>query len=238
MIFIIAIVVGIVCAFIGAEMAKNRGRDAAVWAVICFLFPIVGILALAIAGGDGRHPVQSVTNSQSKYGNQLDATAVSNALPAASPLSSASQAWKTLKEFDIEIRQAAEALSPFGVDAEERLAKAYLAVSDKALLPSMVAKIADDEEKVKADKTDQRAKALAKNSSDALEKLTLREQAAAQTIQSVKANGMVFNGRRVTSAEMYDGDDAHDFGFARLAYADGGVELRAGATFILVRHPN
>jgi hypothetical protein len=50
MIFILVVFVAIFSAFVGARMAKSRKRDPAIWAVICFLVPLVGILALAIAG--------------------------------------------------------------------------------------------------------------------------------------------------------------------------------------------
>ena len=37
-------------AWVGVEMAKTRNRDKLTWGVICFVFGIFGLLALAFAG--------------------------------------------------------------------------------------------------------------------------------------------------------------------------------------------
>ncbi len=237
MIFIVYIFIGVVFAFIGAEMAKSRKRDAAIWAVISFLFPLVGVIALAIAGEDkGLSTMRSyVTGHEAK---NFSIEQVNRTSPAAEQDSARSSAWKTLKEFDQDIAEAVQKLAPFGQNAEERLAKAYLAVSDKSLLPSMVAKITSDEQSAKAETESKRAEALSKNSKEVLDKLKAREAAAAATIEAIKSSGMMFNGAKVASVKMYDGDDAHDYGFARIVYKDGRIELRAGSTFIAVRHRN
>lgn len=49
--------------------------------------------------------------------------------------------WHALKEFDDDIRAAAHRLAAFGPAMEDKLAKAYLAISDKAYLQSIVSKL-------------------------------------------------------------------------------------------------
>lgn len=49
--------------------------------------------------------------------------------------------WNALKEFDDDIRAAAHRLAAFGPAMEDKLAKAYLAISDKAYLQSIVNKL-------------------------------------------------------------------------------------------------
>ena len=56
-------------------------------------------------------------------------------------------AWKTLKEFDADVKAAVAQLSGLGRPAEERLASAYLAVNDKSLLPAMVTTILEESRK-------------------------------------------------------------------------------------------
>lgn len=66
----------------------------------------------------------------------------------------ANPAWKTLKEFDADIKAAVAQLAAFGPQAEKRLADAYLSVNDKSLLPSMVATIVEESK----DKAEQKNK--------------------------------------------------------------------------------
>ncbi len=47
---IVYLILAVVCAVIGSEMAKSRNRDAAAWALVCALLPLLGIIALAVAG--------------------------------------------------------------------------------------------------------------------------------------------------------------------------------------------
>ncbi len=49
--------------------------------------------------------------------------------------------WHALKEFDDDIRAAAHRIAAFGPAMEDKLAKAYLAISDKAYLQSIVNKL-------------------------------------------------------------------------------------------------
>lgn len=146
----------------------------------------------------------------------------------------ASPAWKTLREFDADIQAAVARLEPFGVKAEERLATAYLAVSDKGLLPSIVAKIAADEEAKASVREEEKTWHGQELSERQKEMLAEREKNAEQTIRLIKSNGMLYHGRKVESAEMYYGPTLAEKGWAKVIYEDGRVELRAGMSFRLL----
>lgn len=72
--FILFFVVAIMFGVVGASMAKSRNRDGAVWFIICFLFPLIGLLALAVGGEksndhnstSGEKGKQRVKSSQGK----------------------------------------------------------------------------------------------------------------------------------------------------------------------------
>ena len=38
----------LICAYIGYEIAKSKGRDPWVWAIICFFFAVLGVILVAI----------------------------------------------------------------------------------------------------------------------------------------------------------------------------------------------
>ena len=43
-----ALICWLICAYVAYEIAKSKGRNAGVWAVIGFLFSILGVLLVAI----------------------------------------------------------------------------------------------------------------------------------------------------------------------------------------------
>ena len=43
-----ALICWLICAYISYEIAKSKGRNAGVWAVIGFLFSILGVILVAI----------------------------------------------------------------------------------------------------------------------------------------------------------------------------------------------
>lgn len=109
-ILIVYIVVGVIFAVIGAKMARSRQRDPAIWAVICFLFPLIGVLALALAG----------SASGASVGGDMSADL--------------GKKWSVLVELDPEIRAAAERVRAKGMRYEALLAQKYMAINDKAYL--------------------------------------------------------------------------------------------------------
>jgi hypothetical protein len=170
-------------------------------------------------------------------------TALQNKADTSAPTAS-SPAWKTLKEFDEDVRTAAEQIAPLGLQAEERLASAFMAVSDKSLLGAMVSKISEDEERKRADieaarikKEEDIKKRTASLSDRQIELIADREQRARFTIDRIKDAGMVYGGKRVKSAEIFYGEQPADQGWAKIVYEDGTAELRAGASFTTINYP-
>lgn len=106
-------IIGPIFAVIGSRMARARNRDAMVWALICYLFTLLGIFILS--------------NSEKSNGN-------SNTVSGASLTNDAKIKWKMLKELDPEIRQAAERVRQYGQVYENLLAQKYMALNDKAYL--------------------------------------------------------------------------------------------------------
>jgi hypothetical protein len=101
-------VVGLICGLIGASIARESGRDGAIWFVLCFATSLVGIIALA-AGG-------RVPNG------------------AASAAAAAAKRWRILVELDPELADAAAAVRAHGARYEEMLADYYLTVDDRGYL--------------------------------------------------------------------------------------------------------
>ena len=48
--YVALLLIGVIGAAIGVSMAKKRGRNPTIWGIACFLFPLLGIIVLAIAG--------------------------------------------------------------------------------------------------------------------------------------------------------------------------------------------
>ena len=109
MFFLVAyLLVGIIFALVGAKMARTRQRDPAIWAIVCFLFPLIGILALLVAGG----------TSDATAGLSVDQR----------------HKWKALCELDPDIREVAERAREHGKKYEDLLAVKYLALNEKTYL--------------------------------------------------------------------------------------------------------
>lgn len=91
-------------------MARSRDRDPAIWAVICFLFPLIGVLALAISGGAPRSSAnRGVAGEEGKK-------------------------WQVLQELDPDIRAAADRIREADPSYEGLLAQKYMALNDKNYL--------------------------------------------------------------------------------------------------------
>lgn len=204
---------------------------------------IVGVVLLAVTGfllfkaqmeEDRLRQRQSIS-SQRHYSSVAASPSYSADVQSVAPSATSNPAWKTLKEFDADIRQAVDVLSGFGSQAEERLAVAYLAVNDKGLLPSIVAKIVADEEKDAIAREEEKARRAVAMSGRERELLVDRERRAEYTISRIKEMGMVYGGRKVVSAEMYYGATPADQGWAKIVYEDGETELRAGSSWMLMK---
>jgi hypothetical protein len=101
-------------------MARARNRDSAIWAIICFLFPLLGIVVLALSGqseGSVRDLSGSVLNNEAK------------------------NKWKTLQEVDPDIRDAADRVRQLGVKYEMLLAQKYMSLNEKTYLAAAEAAV-------------------------------------------------------------------------------------------------
>lgn len=247
-------------AAIGAVLiiaALNMGKIT-VWGVECYYYGqprtlddcyspgsfytlvILGVVLLAVTGfllfkgqmEEDRLRQKQSTSSQRHYSSVAASPSHSADVLPVAPSATSNPAWKTLKEFDADIRQAVDVLSGFGSQAEERLAVAYLAVNDKGLLPSIVAKIVADEEKDAIAREEEKARRAVAMSERERELLADRERKSEYTISRIKEVGMMHRGRKVVSAEMYYGATAADQGWAKIVYEDGKVELWAGSSWM------
>jgi hypothetical protein len=111
-------------AAIGAGMARRRHRDAALWGLICFFLPLLGIAILLIAGdahGEGRGEGGAGFGHRDTNGSMWIR-------------------WQALIDVDPDIRAAASRVRAFGPQYEEQLAEKYLALNDKSALPALVAR--------------------------------------------------------------------------------------------------
>lgn len=111
----IVLLVAVVSALIGGSMASNRNKNPIVWGLICFLFPLIGLIILAASGTD----------------------------PAVGPVLSLPRGvdynrWNTLKEVDPDIAAAASEAQKIGPMAEHRLAEKFLTLNDKSYLPTLL----------------------------------------------------------------------------------------------------
>lgn len=234
---------GNTCYVIGTS--QGNGAWGSVSEPVC-LNPVIYFIGLAVAAGlclvGIYHFVQDANGSSSSRPSYSSGSL--SAAPSSSrthrheeavkstPASVAgSQKWKTLREFDGDIQNAMKQIEKFGLPAEERLATAYLAVSDKQLLSSIVAKIVADEEQQAAKREEVNAKRGKDLSENARQMIADRESRAIKTIEEIKAAGMVYNGKKVVSAELYNGQAVHEQGWAKIEYEDGSAELRAGSSF-------
>lgn len=136
--WLILIVIGFLFALVGFEMAKKRGRDPVVWASICALTGLVGVIVLSALG-----------DSESKYDN-LDIDDYTYRMPGNRPLLDDLQStaksydvkkWQALLEVDDDVAIAAETVRKFGETHVDDLADKYLALNDKSYLPKLVSNI-------------------------------------------------------------------------------------------------
>ena len=45
---IIGLLVAILCAYLGHRIAVSKGRGPVLWAVICFIFPLLGLIIILL----------------------------------------------------------------------------------------------------------------------------------------------------------------------------------------------
>lgn len=128
----------LICGWGGAYVAKARGKPPAIWAVICALSPLAGVLLLAASS---RSPAKRPQLSFAKAGMFTTG--------------SFSQAdlnrWKALVELDPDIAAAAAIAREKGIGCEMMLAEKYLTLNDKSYLqPALEEALAESAKKADA----------------------------------------------------------------------------------------
>jgi len=232
--YFLYLISGAIFAVIGTEMARARNRDVAVWGLICFVTGLLGIIVLAVVGDESSEDTDS---RAPRSGNQL------GYVPRETVKKSYDEKkWSALKEFDPDIAQAAAQVAKFGSVAEDRLATAYLAIGDKSLLSAMVGKLVTEESTALAEQEQKNAERVRKAaelkqtmSGQQLQLLVDREKRARATLEQIQNDGMMLDGKKVVSAEMYVSDLAHKQGWLKVVYENGREELRAGASMELLK---
>lgn len=127
-----------ICGWGGAYVAKARGKKPALWAIICALSPLAGVLLLAASSRpSAKRPQLSVPEA------------------GMSTTGSFSQAelkrWKTLVELDPDIAAAAAIARKKGIGCEMILAEKYLTLNDKSYLqPALEEALAENAKKADA----------------------------------------------------------------------------------------
>jgi hypothetical protein len=141
---IVYLILAVVFAFIGSEMAKSRNRDAAAWALICALIPLLGVVALAVAGNAQAHttytPAARIEDSLTRPKASVKADTKPYDI----------KKWEALLEVDDDVAKAAQEITPYGPSYVDDFAEKYLALGDKAYLEvlraKMIAKAVKDRE--------------------------------------------------------------------------------------------
>jgi hypothetical protein len=108
--FFLYLALALVLAWVGSKMATARGRDPVIWAIMCFLFGLLGILVLAIVG-------------------EASGLKANPRLPM-----DQKRKWLALVDLDPEIRDVAARARAHGEKYELMLAERYLALGDKSYL--------------------------------------------------------------------------------------------------------
>ncbi len=111
MIFIILFVVALICGLVGWGMAREKGKDPLTWAIICVLFPVIGLAMLALTGAD--EPRTAAETPELKK-------------------------WRALADVDDDIAAAGLAARAHGDVYEAKLAEKYFMLNDKQYLGKLL----------------------------------------------------------------------------------------------------
>lgn len=122
MIFLIWIIVGSICGFLGGSIASSKGRSFAGWFAICFLTGLIGLLIVALISTENKPAAAPLLTENTNSGN----TDIKR--------------WTTLVELDPEIAEAAATARQHGGKTEAFLAEKYLTLNDKQYLNAALQK--------------------------------------------------------------------------------------------------
>jgi hypothetical protein len=45
---IVGLLIAILCAYLGHKIAVSKGRGPVLWAIICFIFPLIGLIIILL----------------------------------------------------------------------------------------------------------------------------------------------------------------------------------------------
>jgi hypothetical protein len=230
----IAIVVMLGFGVVGYLVAKSKGRQPMLWAVICALFPLIGLIILAFL-----RPELTTTSESPSYDLiAYPAASTQTATPiAALPKREGKERaydgkkWAALVEIDQDIAEAAAKVRAVGDRYVDQLAETYLTLNDKSYLSSVVDKVLerarDDlrkHEALAADAAERTATFAGENAALVEQRRRFADAARA----SIKARGGIddASGKRVVAASVYTGPVAQWAGSLKLEFADRSLELR------------
>ena len=114
MLLVLWFVIAVAFGFMGASVARNKGKEPAAWGLICFLIPI-SIVVLLASNGSSRSGTASSADVDIK--------------------------WDALLRYDPEIRSAANQLAAYGPDALAAFQRIFSTVENKAAIPEIVSDI-------------------------------------------------------------------------------------------------
>ncbi|MDX0889749.1 hypothetical protein GOE07_02310 [Sinorhizobium medicae] len=214
---IIYLILAVVFAVIGSEMAKSRNRDAAAWALICALLPLLGIVALAVAGSaKAQTPYSPTTRNEQPL-------QISPAKVEVESKKYDEGKWLALLDVDDEIADAAKDVESYGAGYVDEFAEKYLALGDKSYLESLKAKIIaravkDQERKIEQQKQDE------------LDKANEANKIYFEYLEKLKQNGGIDPDyhSKVVSVEKYSGTAKAFRNGVEVQFEDGTFALKGG----------
>jgi hypothetical protein len=231
----IAIVIMLGFGLVGYFVAKSKGKQPILWAVICALFPLIGLIILAFL----RPEISTAQSSPSYDLMAFDRAAPLQKTPAPALTLPAdgkeavydTKKWGALVQIDKDIAEAVSKVRAVGDRYVDQLAAAYLTLNDKSYLAAIVDKVLekarDDlrkQEALSADDPARAAKIADQNAALADE----RRQFAETSRDVIKADGGIdpVSGKRVIDATIYAGAAAQWNGSLKLLFEDRSLEIR------------
>ncbi|MEH2700255.1 hypothetical protein GFL93_09225 [Rhizobium leguminosarum bv. viciae] len=124
----IFVIIGIICGFIGAMMAKGKNKEPVLWFFICAFTGLIGIIILAMSKAEQTGPVVAITQ-----GGQTSSRVV-----AMKPEDW--KKWQALVDLDPEIAAAAATARARAPECEVILAEKYMTLNDKNYLSAALNK--------------------------------------------------------------------------------------------------
>lgn len=215
---IIYAILAVIFAVIGAEMAKSRNRDAAAWALICALVPLIGIIALAVAG-----KAQAAPDYSPPLRQLPSQPKPANAIRVANAKAYDEKRWRALLDVDDDLSEAAKQIEAHGRAYVDEFAEKYLALGENIYLEALKSKILCRAEQ---DKIDREAKIQQ-------EKLDMEDQSGRfyqDYIAKLDASGGIDPDyhTKVVKVEKYVGNAPAFRDGVKVHFEDGTFALKGG----------